>query len=68
METAYVDWIGRPVILRVQAGSLHVPVRGRLILETPVSLRLCIAANWTANIFKSMIGGIEPDVSPSLWS
>lgn len=68
METAFADWVGHPVILRVQAGSLHAPVRGRLISQTPLSVCVEIAENWDVNIFKSMIAGIEYDVPPSLWN
>src|SRR5262249_37150853 len=33
MEGGYEVWMGQPVILRVVAGNLRVPLRGRLLSE-----------------------------------
>lgn len=61
MEGSYTVWMGQPVILRVVAGTLRVPVRGRLVSETGSVLRLRIADNWDVDIFKSMVVAIEQD-------
>lgn len=61
MEGSYTVWMGQPVILRVVAGNLRVPVRGRLVSETTNVLRLRIADNWDVDIFKSMVVAIEQD-------
>jgi hypothetical protein len=61
MEGSYTIWMGQPVILRVVAGNLRVPVRGRLLSETTNVLRLRIADNWDVDIFKSMVVAIEQD-------
>lgn len=61
MEGSYTVWMGQPVILRVVAGNLRVPVRGRLVSETGSVLRLRIADNWDVDIFKSMVVAIEQD-------
>lgn len=61
MEGSYTVWMGQPVILRVVAGTLRVPVRGRLVSETGNVLRLRIADNWDVDIFKSMVVAIEQD-------
>jgi hypothetical protein len=61
MEGTYTVWMGQPVILRVVAGNLRVPVRGRLVSETTNVLRLRIAENWDVDIFKSMVVAIEQD-------
>ncbi|HEV2422944.1 MAG TPA: hypothetical protein VGS59_14645 [Candidatus Acidoferrales bacterium] len=61
MEGTYAVWMGQPVILRVVAGNLRVPVRGRLVSETTSVLRLRIAENWDVDIFKSMVVAIEQD-------
>ncbi|MFZ0336243.1 MAG: hypothetical protein WAN10_05085 [Candidatus Acidiferrales bacterium] len=61
MEGSYTVWMGQPVILRVVAGNLRVPVRGRLLSETSSVLRLRIAENWDVDIFKSMVVAIEQD-------
>jgi hypothetical protein len=61
MEGTYTVWMGQPVILRVVAGNLRVPVRGRLVSETTNVVRLRIAENWDVDIFKSMVVAIEQD-------
>ncbi|MGB6483788.1 MAG: hypothetical protein WBE86_09915 [Candidatus Acidiferrales bacterium] len=61
MEGSYRVWMGQSVILRVVAGNLRVPVRGRLVSETGSVLRLRIAENWDVDIFKSMVVAIEQD-------
>jgi hypothetical protein len=61
MEGGYGLWMGQPVILRVVAGNLRVPLRGRLMAETNEVVRLRIADSWDVDIFKSMIIGVEQD-------
>jgi hypothetical protein len=53
--------MGQPVILRVVAGNLRVPLRGRLMAETNDILRLRIAESWDVDIFKSMVVSVEHD-------
>jgi hypothetical protein len=61
MEGGYANWIGQPVILRVVAGTMRVPLRGRLVSETNDVVRLRIADSWDVDIFKSMVAAIEQD-------
>jgi hypothetical protein len=61
MEGGYTVWMGQPVILRVVAGNLRVPLRGRLVSETSEIVRLRIADSWEVDIFKSMVLGVEHD-------
>jgi hypothetical protein len=61
MEGGYEVWMGQPVILRVVAGSLRVPLRGRLLSETNDIVRLRIADSWDVDIFKTMVVGVEHD-------
>jgi len=61
MEGGYAVWMGQPVILRVVAGNLRVPLRGRLVSETSDVLRLRIADNWDVDVFKSMVVAVEHD-------
>lgn len=61
MEGGYAVWVGQPVVLRVLAGNIRVPLRGRLMLETDDTIRLRIAESWDVDIFKSMILAIEHD-------
>ncbi|HEV2615783.1 MAG TPA: hypothetical protein VGU63_04140 [Candidatus Acidoferrales bacterium] len=62
MEGGYAVWIGQPVVLRVVAGNLRVPLRGRLVSETNDVLRLRIADNWDVDVFKSMVVAVEHDM------
>ena len=59
MEGGYEVWMGQPVILRVVAGNLRVPLRGRLLSETGDVVRLRIADSWDVDIFKTMVVGVE---------
>jgi hypothetical protein len=61
MEGGYTVWVGQPVVLRVLAGNIRVPLRGRLLSETNDMVRLRIAESWDVDIFKSMILAIEHD-------
>jgi hypothetical protein len=61
MEGGYAAWMGQPVVLRVLAGNIRVPLRGRLMMETADMVRLRIAESWDVDIFKSMILAIEHD-------
>jgi len=61
MEGGYANWMGQPVILRVVAGNLRVPLRGRLVSESNDVIRLRIADSWDVDIFKSMVVGVEQD-------
>jgi len=61
MEGGYAVWMNQPVVLRVVAGSLRVPLRGRIISETSEVVRLRIADSWDVDIFKSMVVGVEHD-------
>lgn len=62
MEGGYAVWMGQPVILRVIAGNLRVPLRGRLVSETNEMVRLRIADSWDVDIFKSMVVAVEQDL------
>jgi len=61
MQGGYAIWMGQSVILRVVAGNLRVPLRGRLVSETNEVVRLRIADSWDVDIFKSMVLGVEHD-------
>jgi hypothetical protein len=61
MVGGYGIWMGQSVILRVVAGNLRVPLRGRLVSETTDVVRLRIADSWDVDIFKSMVLAVEHD-------
>ncbi len=61
MEGGYALWMGQPVVLRVLAGTIRVPLRGRLVYETENVVRLRIADSWDVDIYKSMVLAVEHD-------
>jgi hypothetical protein len=61
MKGGYAVWMGQPVVLRVVAGNLRVPLRGRMLSETEDIVRLRIADSWDIDIFKSMVVCVEHD-------
>jgi hypothetical protein len=61
MDGGYAVWMGLPVVLRVVAGNLRVPLRGRVVSETDEVVRLRIADSWDIDIFKSMVLCVEHD-------
>src|ERR1700746_48350 len=61
MKGGYAVWMGHPVVLRVVAGNLRVPLRGRMLSETDDIVRLRIADSWDIDIFKSMVVCVEHD-------
>jgi hypothetical protein len=61
MEGGYALWMGQPVVLRVLAGNIRVPLRGRLVHETDDVVRLRIADSWDVDIYKSMVLAVEHD-------
>jgi hypothetical protein len=61
MKSGFEMLVGLPIVLRVAAGSLRVPLRGTLVAETSEVVRIRIADSWEVDIFKSMITGVEQD-------
>jgi hypothetical protein len=61
MRNGFEMWVGQPIVLRVAAGTLRVPLRGTLVAETTEVVRIRIADSWEVDIFKSMITGVEQD-------
>lgn len=63
MEGAYKAWINHPVTLQLVTEGIRVPLRGRLVGETAKALRLRVEETWDFDIFKSMVLGIEDDLT-----
>ncbi len=61
MNGAFAVWHGQPVILRVTAGDLRVPLRGTIVGETAQALRFRIGSGWDVDIYKNMILAVEED-------
>lgn len=61
MNGVYSVWINQPVVLQVSAGSLRVPLRGKIVGESAEAVRLRVGDGWDVDIYKAMILGVEED-------
>jgi RNase P/RNase MRP subunit p29 len=61
MPKTYSDWLGRQVVLQIEAGESLVPVRGRIVNESNNALRFRLDGGWEVDIFKEMILRLEVD-------
>jgi hypothetical protein len=61
MQSTYAVWIGQPVILRLAASDLQVPLGGIIVAETDECIRFRVEQTWDIDVFKSMILAVEQD-------
>jgi hypothetical protein len=59
MSKSYSDWLGRQVILQVEAGECRVPLRGLVVSESNNALRFRLDGCWDVDIYKEMILRVE---------
>ena len=61
MPKTYSDWLGRQVVLQVEAGESRVRLRGRVVNESNNALRFRLDGRWDVDIYKEMILRVEAD-------
>ncbi|GAC1636941.1 MAG: hypothetical protein NVS9B14_16370 [Candidatus Acidiferrum sp.] len=61
MANTYSDWLGRQVVLQIEAGESLVPLRGLVVTESNNALRFRLDGCWDVDIYKEMILGVEAD-------
>ncbi len=61
MEGAYAIWMGQPVVLKVEAGDMQVPLRGTIVGEGRNTLRVRVGDGWDVDIYKAMVLHVEED-------
>jgi hypothetical protein len=61
MQSAYATWMGHPVVLKIEAGEMRVPLRGTLVGENSTTLRVRIGDGWDVDIYKNMVLAVEED-------
>jgi hypothetical protein len=61
MPSAFAVWLEQPVVLKISAGDLRVPLKGRIVGETEDAIRFRVGEGWDVDIFKSMILAVEQD-------
>jgi hypothetical protein len=66
MSKTYSAWLGRQVVLQIDAGESQVPLRGRVVNESTNALRFRLEERWDVDIFKEMIVRVEADNGPAL--
>jgi hypothetical protein len=57
----YSLWLGHQVFLQVRNEEFLVPLHGRIVNESPDTLRFRLDDRWDIDIFKEMILAVEPD-------
>ena len=65
MCKTYSVWVGRQVVLQIEAGESRVPLRGRVVNESTKALRFRLEGRWDVDIFKEMIVRVEADNCPA---
>jgi RNase P/RNase MRP subunit p29 len=61
MSKTYSDWLGRQVVLQIEAGESRIPLRGRVVNESNNALRFRLDECWDVDIYKEMILRVEAD-------
>ena len=60
MSLAYSDWLGRSVVLKIDAGESWVPLRGQVIGESSHAVRFRLEGHWEVDVPKELVLGVEP--------
>ena len=61
MQKTYSAWLGRQVVLQIEAGESLIPLRGLVVNESNNALRFRVDGGWEVDIFKEMILRVEAD-------
>jgi len=61
MSKTYSEWLGRQVVLQIEAGESLVPLRGLVVNESNNALRFRLDGGWEVDIYKEMILRVEAD-------
>lgn len=65
MSKTYSVWLGRQVVLQIEAGESRVPLCGRVVDESSNALRICLDGRRDVDTLKEMIVRVEADNSPA---
>jgi hypothetical protein len=66
MKSAFKPWVGQSVVLQVALGDIKVPLRGTLLKDGELTVRMRIGEGWDVDIYKEMIMAVEQDAMVSL--
>jgi hypothetical protein len=61
MSKTYSDWLGRQVVLQIEAGESLIPLRGLVVNESNNALRFRLDGGWEVDIYKEMILRVDAD-------
>ena len=61
MSNAHSIWLGRRVVLQIDAGKSRLPLRGQVINESGNALVVRIEGWWDVATFEEMIVRMEAD-------
>jgi hypothetical protein len=62
MSLVYSVWLGRSVILQIDAGGSRAPLRGMVIEESTHAVRFRLEERWEVDVPKKLVLGVEPDI------
>ena len=62
MSLVYSVWLGRSVILQIDAGASQAPLRGKVIGESSHAVRFRLEERWEVDVPKELVLGVEPDI------
>jgi hypothetical protein len=61
MSHIYSVWLGRSVILQIDAGESWAPLRGEVVGESSHAVRFRLAGRWEVDVPKELVLGVQPD-------
>jgi len=61
MSKTYSDWLGRQVVLQIEAGESLVPLLVLVVNESNNALRFRLDGGWEVDIYKEMILRVKAD-------
>lgn len=62
MSLVYSVWLGRSVILQIDAGVSRIPLRGKVIGESSHAVRFRLEERWEVDVPKELVLRVEPDI------
>jgi hypothetical protein len=60
MSLVHSVWLGRSVILQIDAGGSHVPLRGKVVGESSHAVLFRLEGRWEVDVPKELVLGVEP--------
>ena len=59
MSHTYSVWVGRSVVLQIDAGESNLPLRGKVVGESSYAIRFRLEGRWDVDVPKQLVLGVE---------